>query len=68
MSPDGQQIVFDLAEVNEFGADSDLYIINLDGTGQRSLAQNGRSPDWGPGIPGTIDPTDFIFLPILRRP
>lgn len=68
VSPDGQQIVFDLAGVNEVGADSDLYIVNRDGSGLRLLAENGRAPDWGPGIPGDIEPTDFIYLPFQKRP
>jgi TolB protein len=51
IAPDGQQIVFELSEVMEdqFGytiSDPDLWIVSRDGSGQRLLVENGRSPVW----------------------
>jgi len=68
VSPDGQQIAFDLTAQNEVGADANIYVINRDGTGMRLLAENGRAPDWGPDGPVVIVPDEFIYLPSQMRP
>ncbi|RPI32890.1 MAG: hypothetical protein EHM70_07720 [Chloroflexota bacterium] len=51
VSPDGTQIVYELQTEGENWYDNppmDLYIMNLDGTGEkRLLVENGRSPEWG---------------------
>lgn len=52
VSPDGQQIVFErAAEMEELGfglVDSDLWVVNRDGSGLRLLIENGRAPAWSP--------------------
>jgi Tol biopolymer transport system component len=45
-SPDGRQIAFDGQNANE--SLSSIYLINIDGTNLRLLAQDGQSPDWSP--------------------
>lgn len=46
ISPDGQSIVFERA-ASLASADSDLWIMNRDGSGLRLLVKNGRLPSWG---------------------
>ena len=52
VSPDGTQVVFERASAleDEYGSvltDPQLWIMNLDGSGLRLLAQHGRAPAWG---------------------
>ena len=63
VSPNGQEIVFEF--IDAIGDPSELWIIGRDGTGLRSLATLGESPDWQPGT--GIAYTDWAFLPFLKR-
>jgi TolB protein len=64
LSPDAQQIVFELTpDINE---PAELWIMRRDGTGQRSLGVRGIYPDWRPGT--GIDLTEGAFLPAVVRP
>jgi WD40 repeat protein len=49
-SPDGSKIVFEKSDRTTF--DSDIYVMNADGTGQSNITQNADnleiSPDWSP--------------------
>lgn len=45
-SPDGRQIAFDGQNANE--SLSSIYLINVDGTNLRLLAEDGQLPDWSP--------------------
>ena len=63
VSPNGQEIVFEFARA--IGDPSELWIIERDGTGLRSLETLGESPDWKPGT--GIEYTDWAYLPFLKR-
>jgi len=43
-SSDGRRIVYE----RRVGFDSDIYVVNADGTGRRRLARNAYSPVWSP--------------------
>lgn len=61
LSPDGQQIVFERARnPNDM---PELWIMNRDGSGMRSLGINGHAPAWRPGT--GIDFTNRILLPMV---
>jgi len=52
-SPDGRRILFTRSQ-REYVSPRDptawdVYVINVDGTGERLLARNGYSPQWTPG-------------------
>jgi hypothetical protein len=64
VSPDGQQIVFELA--GEFGGPTDLYIMDRDGTDMRLLIAGGSSPAWSPG-PLQIPSFTHLFIPLVIR-
>ena len=63
VSPNGQEIVFEF--IDAIGDPSELWIIGRDGTGLRSLATLGESPDWQPGT--GIEYTNWAYLPFQRR-
>lgn len=63
VSPNGLEIVFEY--VSAIGDPSELWIIERDGTGLRSLETLGESPDWQPGT--GIEYTDWAYLPFLKR-
>ncbi len=66
VSPDGQQIVFERAKEKAFGAPSDLWIVNRDGSGLRLLKQNAARPDWSPSaIPAQL--SWRVYLPFIQR-
>ncbi|HEX9923101.1 MAG TPA: SH3 domain-containing protein [Anaerolineae bacterium] len=51
ISPDGQQVVFARWETSQDGALGNLWLINVDGTGERVLmdnVHNPRTPVWSP--------------------
>ena len=49
-SPDGRRIVFDhSAATATDNTLSDLYVVNVDGSGLRKLLSGGSQPSWGPG-------------------
>jgi TolB protein len=45
-SPDGKQIAFE--QVTDDGLNSEIWIVNADGTNAHSLHQSGRYPTWSP--------------------
>jgi Tol biopolymer transport system component len=48
-SPDGRKIAFVSGSGREFALTSgDIYLINVDGSGQRLLVRNGTFPAWSP--------------------
>ncbi|MGE5221746.1 MAG: TolB family protein, partial [Omnitrophica WOR_2 bacterium] len=70
VSPDGSQVVFELQTTGSFFEENppaDLYIMNIDGSGQRLLAKNGRSPAWGPTYTRPTVTKKMIYLPFLNR-
>lgn len=69
VSPDGQRIVFERSTAEEDG-ETDLWIINRDGTGLELLVANGRAPAWSPQDTQTPPPSDlqnFAYVPALLR-
>jgi len=65
VSPDGQWIVFERSETNEFTA-GDLWIMRWDGTEMRLLVQNGLRPSWSQhALPPPLIPRNYIPL-VLR--
>ena len=52
-SPDGRRILFTRSQRDYVTPRDptawDVYVINVDGTGERLLARNGYSPQWAPG-------------------
>ena len=51
LSPDGQQMAFTRWENPELGAQGNLWLINLDGTGERAIlgdVNQPKSPAWSP--------------------
>lgn len=71
VSPDGQQIVFERGSSIDIGYElenSDLYIVNRNGSGVRLLVANGRAPAWRPGAsapPVTLNRR--VYLPFMRK-
>ena len=55
ISDDGGKVAF----VGYVGGDTEIFVINSDGTGLRQLTDNNES-DWGPGISG--DGSRIVFL------
>jgi Tol biopolymer transport system component len=49
ISPDSRQVVFE--RTADLAGQSDLWIVQRDGTGLRLLVQNGNSPAWNPTRP-----------------
>ena len=47
VSPDGQSVVFERAQ-SFSGGSSDLWLMQLNGKGQKLLTRNASSPSWGP--------------------
>jgi hypothetical protein len=64
ISPDGQQIVFELAR--EFDGPTDLYIIGRDGKNMRLLVANAGHPAWSPGAL-LLPNYQNLYLPVLLR-
>jgi hypothetical protein len=64
ISPDGQQIVFELAR--EFEGPTDLYIIGRDGKNMRLLAANAGHPAWSPSAL-LVPEYQNLYLPVLLR-
>lgn len=62
VSPDGSRVVFERAAVQEYGAPTDLWIMNINGTDQRLLKANAGAPAWSPGALRT---PKRAFLPAL---
>ena len=52
-SPDGRRILFTRSQRDYVSPRDptawDVYVMNVDGTGERLLARNGYSPQWAPG-------------------
>lgn len=51
LSPDGRQVAFTRWETNQHGALGNLWLINIDGSGERVIMDNvrqPRSPAWSP--------------------
>ena len=63
ISPDGQQIVFDRAATQDT-LNSDLWIMNRNGSGQQRLVQDGRIPSWSQQAP---QPPTRAYMPLLSR-
>ena len=57
-SPDGRRILFSRSQRDYVSPRDptawDVYVINVDGTGERLLARNGYSPQWTPDGNGII--------------
>ncbi|HYN89984.1 MAG TPA: hypothetical protein VER55_15730, partial [Ardenticatenaceae bacterium] len=78
VSPDGESIVFERAATLE-SPDSDLWIMNRDGSGLRLLVERGRAPNWSPRESGLPIPTPTAtstplpagesrtYLPAIKR-
>jgi Tol biopolymer transport system component len=71
VSPDGSRVVFEYqstgTEWDEFPV-TDLYTMNIDGTGQQLLVAGGRSPAWSPqAVPEPVQFDHWLFLPLVRR-
>lgn len=70
VSPDGQQIVFErgaIVNLNQEVVDSDLWIINRNGSGLRLLKAGAFAPAWSPGTSSTITYNNHVFLPLMHR-
>ena len=65
ISPDGTQVVFERAALQEDGAPTDMWIMNINGTGQRLLKAKASAPVWSPGAPAT---PRRAYLPVTLRP
>lgn len=65
VSPDGAQVVFERAAAQEAGAPTDLWLVNINGTGLRRLVEDGGAPAWSPGAPAT---PRRAYLPVTLRP
>ena len=63
LSANGQKIVFEHAP--SINSAPELWIMNRDGSGMRSLGVKGQHPDWKPG--SGINYTNHLFLPMVRR-
>lgn len=70
VSPDGRQVVFERAD--EATGPVDLWIMNIDGSGLRLLAENAYRPSWGtpntqppPPPPPTLE--NFAYVPAVLR-
>lgn len=68
VSPDGEQIVFERGEQWSADAlrviDPQLWIVNVDGSGERLLAASGRAPAWSPqALPAAPVLDQHNFLP-----
>jgi hypothetical protein len=46
VSPSGKWIVYERAKTNEENKDVDLWIVGVDGKGEKLLVKNGLSPSW----------------------
>jgi Tol biopolymer transport system component len=65
VSPDGQWIVFERSETNEFTA-GDLWIMRWDGTEMQLLVQNGLRPSWSQhALPPPL--TQRNYIPLVLR-
>jgi Tol biopolymer transport system component len=62
ISPDGQQVVFDLAR--EFDGPSDLWIMERDGSDLRLLVANAAHPAWSWREPPALQ---RVYLPLIQR-
>jgi len=62
-SPDGRQIVF--CSTRGDGANDDIYVINLDGSGLRRLTDNGMAWDTFPSF--SPDGSRILFRRLLRQ-
>ena len=47
-SPDGRKILFTRCERGSRGKRSDIYVMNVDGSGERKLTERGHDPRWSP--------------------
>ena len=66
VSPDGGQIVFELAESYDYGGmgPRDLWIVDLDGSNAHLLMSGARAPAWSPrDLPEMLT----LYLPMIRR-
>jgi TolB protein len=61
VSPDGQSVVFDLTAAPD-SFDSDLIIMDQDGSNQQLLVNNGRLPSWSAGA---VQLPSAIYLPFV---
>lgn len=69
VSPDGEWIVFARAATID-GEDSDLWIMQRDGSNMRLLVKNGRIPNWSSQAPAAPPPAAQqrrLFLPAVKR-
>jgi hypothetical protein len=62
ISPDGQQVVFDVAR--EFDGPSDLWIMQRDGSDLRLLVANAAHPAWSWREPQA---PQRVYLPLIQR-
>ncbi len=65
VSPDGSQVVFARAALQDSDAPTDLWIMNINGTGQRLLKSKAGSPAWSPGA---LAVPQKAYLPSVQRP
>lgn len=67
VSPDGQSIVFERALSLE-SLESDLWLMNRDGSDLRLLVTNGAAPAWGSAATGEPAPMPHhVHLPLMLR-
>lgn len=57
VSPDEQTIAFERAATLN-GADSDIWLMNRDGSGMQLLVEDGRAPNWGDAPVQAVTPTN----------
>jgi Tol biopolymer transport system component len=70
VSPDGRQVVFELqtsGDSYDENPPTDLYIMNIDGSDQKLLVPDGRSPAWGLTYTPPPVTTKMTYLPFLAR-
>ncbi|TMI90957.1 MAG: hypothetical protein E6H08_14095 [Bacteroidetes bacterium] len=46
ISPSGKWLVYERAKTNDEDKDVDLWIMKMDGSGEKLLVKNGSSPSW----------------------
>lgn len=66
VSPDGEQMVFELADSYDYGGKGprDLWIADLDGSSPHLLVSDARAPAWSPR---DLPEVQTLYLPMITR-